>query len=315
MSIRLKFVLLYVTVVCAFCACKKNDMEEKLLEEEKILAEYITDTFGDEAIFLGGGAYLVKTRKNEDGTTVEAGNYILWNSKVTNQITGELEYTSDKSSVKYPDSYVDGGPEITQVLSYKIDDGLVKMNKGEKGDIFVPSRWLYFDFQPRIFSVEIVDVLKDLSLYQEDLMNKYIRRTYERSKVDTIKNVLSTSDKSEYNVMYYIINHGEGDEITKGMNVETKTSTSYMIRERDVHSYMVDEDIKWSTNTGEKINTLTKTNCVGEILEKMNKGGKVVVTMSSKLYWEDDKLPKDKQTHQYFIPKWSVVIFTININK
>jgi hypothetical protein len=186
------------------------------------------------------------------------------------------------------------------------------MNKGEKGDVYIPSRWLHCDFQPRIFSVEIVDVIKDLSVYQEDLMSRYIRRTYDRAKVDTVS-VVSTIDKSEYNVMYHIIEQGEGDKITRGMNVETKTSTSYLIRERDNHSYLVDEDRRWSTNTGEKINTLTKTNCVGEILEQMNKGGKVVVTMSSKLYWEDKNLPKNKQPDQYIVPKWSVVIFTINI--
>ena len=310
---RIKSVLLYIMFVCALGACKKDNIEERLLEEERILGEYITNTFGASADSLGGGAFLVKTKYNVDGAKVEAGNYILWNWKVTNQITEELEYTSDLSSHKFPDSYVDGGPEITVVLStFPIDEGLKKMNKGEKGDVYIPSRWLLCDFQPRIFSVEIDDVIKDLSVYQEDMMSRYIRRTYDRAKVDTIS-VVSTIDKTEYNVMYHIIEQGDGDKITRGMNVETKTSTSCMIRERDNHSYLVDEDRRWSTNAGEKINTLTKTNCVGEILEKMNKGGKVVVTMSSKLYWEDKNLPKNKQTDQYIVPKWSVVIFTINI--
>jgi len=314
---KINSVLPYIVLmVCFLCTCTKNDIEEKLLEEESILAEFIKNTFGAAADSLGGGAFLFKTLKNDHGAKVEAGNYILWNWKVTNQTTEKLEYTSDKSSEKFSDSYVDGGPELTIVLStFPIDEGLKKMNKGEKGDVYIPSRWTYRDMQTRIFSVDIVDVIKDLSIYQEDLMYRYIRRNFRDAKVDTVKNVISTIDNTEYNVMYHIIEQGDGDAITKGMNIVTKTSTSYMVRERDEHPYPFDEDRRWLTNSGEKINTLTKTNCVGEILEKMNKGGKVVVAMSSKLCWEDKNLPKNKQTDQYYIPKWSVVAFTININK
>jgi len=316
---KIKSVSLFIMITCVLCACKKNDMDEKLAEEERILADFIKTEFGIEgidaggrAISLGGGAYLVKTLENKEGATVEAGNYVLWNWQQTNQITKKLEYTSVISNDRYPDSYAYGGPELTVVLSSKIDEGLVKMNRGEKSEIYIPSRLLLCDFQPRIFSIEIVEVIKNLSVYQETLMNGYIRRTYERAKVDTIKNVVSTVDKSEYNVMYDIIHQGDGEEITKDMNIGTKTNISYLIRER-AQSY-ADFDITWNTNSTGMINTLTKTNCVGEILEKMNRGGKVVVAMSSKLYWDDDDLPKNRQ-YQYYIPKWSVVVFTININK
>ena len=295
------------------CACKRNDIDEKLAEEEKKLAEYITTTYGDEAIDLGGGTYLVKTHEETEGAAVGAGNYILWNWKITNQITEELEYSSDPSNIKYPGSYVDGGPEITLVQSFKIDEGLKQMKKGEKGDVYIPSRWLFCDFQPRIFSVEIVDVVKDLTVYQELLMYGYIKGIIHRGhSVDTIKNVVSTIDNMEYNVMYHIIDKGTGEVITDGMDIETKTSISYLIRmsrENDIHSYKEDQDITWNTN---KINTLTKTNCVGEILKKMKKGGKVAIVMPSNLYWEDKDLPVNNDD-QFFIPKWSVVIFTITI--
>ena len=308
-------VLLYILFVCALCACKK-DIEEELLKEEQKLAEYITATYGDAAISLGGGAYLVKTHEETEGAKVEAGNYILWNRKINNQITGELEYTSDLSSVRYPDSYVHGGPEITVVLSSKIDDGLTQMKQGEKGNVYIPSRWLFLDFQPRVFYVEIVEVISDLTVYQETMMSGHIKRLQHRgASVDTIKNVVSTIDGKEYNVMYHIMDKGSGDEVTNGMNVETKTGISYMIQENEVHPYTsVDQDLTWSTTTG-KINTLTKTNCMGEILlkEKVKKGGKLVVTMPSKLYWDDDDLPKNQQ-EQFLIPKWSVVVFTITIN-
>ena len=306
------FVFWYTLFTCVLCACSKDKLDDKLAEEEKKLAEYITATYGDAAIDLGR-AYLIITRKNtEDNAIVDAGNYILWNWKITNQITEELEYTSDLSNIKFSGSYVDGGPEITLVQSFKIDEGLKKLQKGEKGDVYIPSRWLFCDFQPRIFSVEIVDVIRDLSVYQEALMCGYIKRKHKGSPMDTIKNVVSTIDNTEYNVMYHICDEGTGEAITDGMNIETKTSISYMIRlnrESDIHSYKVDQDITWNTN---KINTLTKTNCVGEILKKMKKGGKVDILMPSKLYWEDKKLPVNSND-QFFIPKWSVVIFTITI--
>jgi len=304
-------VLLCAVFGCILSACKVVDIEEKLLKEEQNLAEYITSTYGDAAIKLGGGAFLVKTHEEEEGATVAAGNYILWNRKITNQITGDLEYTSDLSNVKFPDSYVHGGPEITVVLSSKIDEGLTQMKKGEKGNVYIPSRWLFCDFQPRIFNVEIVDVIKDLSVYQETMMYGYIKKLHRGISVDTVKKVVSTIDNTEYNVMYHILDKGTGEKFNEG-NIETKTSMSYMIMENEVHSYTVEETLKWNTNTTGNMNTLTKTNCVGEILGKMKPGGKAVVTMPSILYWNDKDLPKNGQG-QYFIPKWSVVVFTITV--
>jgi hypothetical protein len=287
-------------------------MYEGFLEEERILAEYILATYGadaDTVKVLGDGAYLVKTHIEPDGATVEAGNYILWNWKITNQITEELEYTSDLSSIKFQGSYADGGPEITLVQSFKIDEGLKQMRKGEKGDVYIPSRQLFGDFQPRIYSVEIVDVIRDLSVYQEALMSGFIRRKYKGAAADTIKDVVSTIDMTEYNVMYHISDEGTGGTIT-GTSIETKTNISYMIqlnREHDIHSYKKDEERTWNTN---KINTLTKTSCVGEILKKMKKGGKVDIAMPSKLLWEEMPVNNDGQ---YLIPRWSVVILTITI--
>ena len=308
-------VLLCTLFVCFFCACSsKDEMAKRLLKEEQELAEYITSTYGSAAINLGGGAFLVKTHEEKEGAAVEAGNYILWNWKVTNQITGELEYTSDWSHNKFPDSYVQGGPEITVVLSNKIDEGLIKMKKGEKGNVYIPSRWLFFDFQPRIFYVDIVDVISNLTIYQESLMSGYLKSLQHRgASIDTVKNVESTIDGKKYNVMYYIMEKGSGEEISEGMNIETKTSISYMIEENEVFPYVVDQELVWNTNLSGKMNTQTKTNCVGEILGKIKRGGKVVVTMPAKLYWDDKDLPKNKQTDQYYVPKWSVVVFTITV--
>ena len=293
------------------CACSTDETDEKLAEEEKKLAEYITTHYPD-AISLGAGAYIVKTDDQEDSAKIVAGNYILWNWEITNQITEQVEYTSELSSTKFLDSYVDGGPEITLVQSTILDEGLKQMNKGGKSKIFISSRWLFYDFQPRIFSVEIVDVVKDLSIYQEGLMTGYINGAYNGITVDTIKNVVSSVDNTKYNVMYHIINEGTGDAVKQNMELTTKTTISYLIQENGVHQYIPDAEPVWRTSVGERINTQTKTNCVGEILMKMKKGGKVVVSMPSKLFWEDKNLPVNNDG-QYYIPKWSVVVVMITI--
>jgi len=218
------------------------------------------------------------------------------------------------SNVKYPDSYVHGGPELTVVLSSIMDEGLTHMNKGEKANVYIPSRWLFFDFQPRVFHVDIVEVIKDLTVYQEALMYRYLRRlqTHRGAPVDTVKNVVSTIDNSEYNVMYHIMEKGTGEAITDGMNVETKKTISYMIQNEVVHQYAADQNYTWHTNSTGNMNTLTKTNCMAEIFTKMKKGGKVVVAMPSILFWDNDNLPVNNNG-QFFIPKGSVVIFTITI--
>ncbi|MDR1154266.1 MAG: FKBP-type peptidyl-prolyl cis-trans isomerase [Bacteroidales bacterium] len=310
---RKSLFLLCTLVACGLYACSKNDTDERLAEEEQKLTDYITTSFPD-AIHLGGSAYLVKTHEEPDGATIEAGNYILWNRKITNQVTDELEYTSDQNT-KFADSYVNGGPELALVQSTILDEGLKHMRKGEKGDIYIPSRWLFFDFQPRVFSIEVVDVIsKGLSVYQESLMSGYIKNTYQEP-ADTVKDVISTIDNIEYNVMYRIINEGTGHSITEGMNINSEVEISYLIREERNARLFTTENKMWNTNRGEKINTLTKTNCVGEILTKMKKGGKggkLVIAMPSNLYWEDKNLPINTYG-QYYIPRWSVVIFTITV--
>lgn len=308
---RKSLIILPALFACMICACNKDDTDEKLAEEEQTLTNYITTNYPD-AVSLGGSAYLVKRHEEPDGAKIEAGNYILWNRQITNQITGELEYTSDLSNTKFDDSYVDGGPELTLVQSTILDEGLKHMRKGEKGDVYIPSRWLFYDFQPRVFSVDVVDVIsKGLSVYQELLMSGYIKNACNKAAADTIQDVISTVDNTEYNVMYHIINKGTGEVITEGMSVASEVSISYLIREKDVHDFKK-ENILWKTNPGEKVNTLTKTNCVGEILKKMKRGGEVVIAMPSNLYWEDKNLPKNGYG-QYHIPKWSVAIFTITI--
>jgi hypothetical protein len=300
----------YALFVCVVCACNRNDIDEKLAEEERTLTEFVTTRFPN-AISLGSSVYLVKTHEEPNGAKIEAGDHILWNWEIINQITGELEYTSEQNTgTKFEDSYVDGGPEITLVQSSVVDEGLKQMKKGEKGDIYLPSRWRFFDFQPRIFSVEIVDVIsKGLSVYQEALMTGYIKNTCNKAVADTIKDVISSTDNIEYNVMYHIIDKGAGAAITNGMNIASKVSISYLIRENEAHNYR-EEEITWETSPGERVNTQTKTNCMGEILKKMNQGGKVMIAMPTHLYWEDANLPKNDYK-QYRIPKWSVVVFTI----
>jgi len=300
-------------------ACKKDDIYEKYAEEEKKLAEYILDTYGscdEETVFcLDRGAYLIKTVIKQDSVLIEAGNHIIWNRTETNQITGIVEYTSEISDYKFVDSYVYGGPEITMVLESIIDKGLAKMKKGEKGKLYISSYWYYSDFEPRIIDVEIVDVIKRLPEYQNELMFENVKKICKKGAyVDTIKNILSTSDNTKDNIaMYYIIDTGKGDRIIDGMIVNTRTSISYSIQDDIIQPYTIGQNQAWNVN---KISTsLTSTNFMGEVFKKMRKGGRVVVAMPSKLYWDDEKLPTSVNEYgQFFIPRWSVVVFTITIN-
>ena len=312
MNDRVLVFLCTVLLTSILSACNKNDVEDKLAEEARALDDYIAEKYGDKAIKFGGGAYLIKTYEDEEGAIIEASNHILWNWSLVNHITKMPEYTSDFTSVKFPKSYVDGGPEIYPVLSTILDKGLVLMRKGERGRIYIPSSLLNRDFHPRVYSFDIVDVIDDLKKYQEDLMYGYIEKKCKGAVADTIPKVVSTADNKEHNVMYHIMEQGDGDAITNSMSIQTTTTVSYMIRDDDVRSVVpvVVPDNTWTT--GGTFTTLTKTNCVGEILTKMNKGGKVVVGMPSRLFWEDDKLPLN-DVYQYYIPKLSVVIFTITI--
>jgi len=188
------------------------------------------------------------------------------------------------------------------------------MRKGEKGKLYISSYWYFSDFEPRIIDVEIVDVIKGLTEHQNNLMFENVKKVCNKDAyVDTVKNVTSASDMTKDNiVMYYIVDRGKGDEITDGMIVNTSTSISYTIQDGRVQPYTTGKNQSWQVNL---TNSLTSTNFMGEIFKKMKRGGSVVVTMPSKLYWDDNSLPTPVNDYgQFYIPKWSVVVFTISIN-
>jgi hypothetical protein len=114
--------------------------------------------------------------------------------------------------------------------------------------------------------------------------------------------------------MYRIVSEGTGAEIRANMTLETETSIRYSVMRKGDKPYTPDKYPVWNTNSTGRIPTLTKENCVGEILQKIKKGGKVIVAMPSKLFWEDKDLPVNEY-EQYYIPKWSVVFFTITVKE
>ena len=309
-----KVIFIFLGIVIGFLAsCRKDNTDEKLKEEEDKLAAYMAD-HPDAVKVNGYEAYVVTTKKQDEGAKVDAGDYILWNYTVKNFETGETEYTSNKTSnIIYQNSYVYGGPELTLVLTSALDEGIKLLKKGESGDIYIPSRYIFADFQTRIWKVEIVNVITDLNVYQKSLMYNYLREINFQntglSSVDTIKNVESSIDNKKYDVLFYIVD--QGDETTpitpETTKIETRTSAAYTIQEGVVHSFVSESDFSWSSTS-----TKTKTDCVGEILRKMNKGGKVIIAMPHILYYGEEPFLDDKKM-QIVVPMKSVLIFTITI--
>ncbi len=300
-------------VIGLFGSCSKDNTDEKLKEEEDKLAAYMADH--PEAVKVTGKEiYVIKTKEQEEGEKVVAGNFILWNHTVKFLETSEIEYNSERSNVIYPGSYVDGGPELVLIQSWPLDEGIKLLKKGELGDIYIPSRYTICDFQTRVWNAEIVDVITDMNKYQEALMYNYLRGVISQEKrsikVDSVKNVKSTVDNKEYNVMYHIVDQGAGDPIASdATKIDTRTSVAYTIREgiSNVRPFAFEQDFSWINSS-----TKTKEDCVGKILREMHKGGKVIVAMPHILYFGDEPLWNDKKM-QIIVPQWSVLIFTITI--
>ena len=289
--------------LCIFHSCNKDETGEKLAEEDLKLEEFIKGNYPEALSLSSTGAYLVKKNENDNGTIIEAGDYILWNWTQTNMTTEAVEYKSDKSTgVVYEGSYVDGGPEIALVQSTILDEGIKHLVKGETADIYLSSRWTYYDFQSRFISIEIVEVIKELTKYQEPIMWSYLKCP--GSKVDTIK--LTAYDKEEYNIFYHISIYGN-DKKEIDQNAQWDIDASYILQAGVCKPYTIYQMDLEGAVVKNIIDAVNKKN-----QHKIYKGGEISLAVPYKIVYKDQAYTNDHE--QYVVPPNAIIIFKVKIS-
>ncbi len=309
-------------VAIIFWSCNKDDTAEKMAAEDQKLTEYMQTNLPD-ATNVSGGLYINKLTTIDDSPKPEAGKFVLIDYMLYTLYDNVLERVSymdyENYQSAYPSIYKFGGPEIWQLTAplTGISECIGQMHEGETSNIFFSSRhnvfYPYADFTTRKLWLKLVKVIDDITVYQENLMSNYLKNCT-GGGTDTII-VQSTVDNNPYKVMFRILNEGTGEKIGDNVEVKSTASASYLIQDRVAHPYVSNEEVKWNTANNSNLHTFTKSNCIGEILKKMKKGGKVALALPYRLVYgdKDENIPVDDNTGQCVVPMYSVLIYEITL--
>ena len=289
-----------------FCACNKNDVEEKWAKEEVDLAEWMKENKPD-ALF-DNDIYIEKiVSRGEDFTQPETGDHVLVNfvCSFLYEHDGDVERVSYKDgkdgSIDYKPQqlslYKEGGPELWEP-KYWESMGVGLLREKERANIYIPSRKLNLpDFKPRVFMIELVQVIEtDLKTHQEKLMDYYMKKRY-CNKFDSIT---IKDNGRDYYVIYHVDEEGTGSAVNVS-NVNTHYDEHYFLQD-DKHKECVKNKAK--TGWDKKFS---------EMFQSVKKGGKLTVVMPYRIMFGDDPYT-DKNSKQYIAPSGSVLRYDITID-
>ena len=295
-----------------FCACSKNEIEEKWAEEEKKLAEWISEN--KPYLSINSGIYIEKIKPEySDNIQPEVGDYVLVDficSFLYDEIVEEVSYKDGQENYEalYPSTFREGGPELWMPERW-MSMGIGQLRENEKAYIYVPSRLLGLqDFKTRLYEIHLRKVIDtDLKTYQENLMGCCMKKYHDH--VDTIT---ITDNGKDYYVIYHVEKEGSGDAFN-AISVKTHTSEYYYMQNDDSRTCFIDRErtgcndniSKFYQKISEMFSTETRNG------KKMKKGGRIIAVMPYKIMY-GDKL--NKENGQFIAPEHSVLKYEINID-
>jgi hypothetical protein len=164
------------------------------------------------------------------------------------------------------------------------------------------------DFRSRKINLQVVKIISNLRIYQESLMYQYLNETYDQ--VDTVQ-VRSSVDGEQYKVMYHVTSRGNGEDIVQNGQLADVIGY-YMFQTQDAHNNLFVAS-KENFPNGIDLSQLTpnSNDYLQPILQKMSKGGSVVIAMPYIIFNGRD--PVRNEYSQDVVPINSVVLLNITL--
>ena len=294
-------VLLCILFACVFCACKKNDLEEKWAEEEVKLSEWIKENRPN-ALFENNIYIEKEGNEYPDNMSPELENkdHVLVNFVCRFLYENTIETVSYKDwqnrGAQSPSTYREGGPELWEPEMWG-NKGLAHLREGERAFVYIPSRVLNLqDFKSRKFEIELVKVIDtDIKSYQEKIMGHCMRKFGNDTDTITIK-----EEGRDYYVIYHI-EKGDGADVHVS-SVKTHYTEWYYLQEGDPRNCITNQ-VKTGWN-----------NKFSKLFQTVKTGGKITVVMPYRIMYGKDPY-KDSNTKQFIAPPGSVIKYEIIIDQ
>jgi len=295
------FILLCALLGCVLCACNKDSVEKKWLEEEAKLAEWIKENRPD-ALFKNNIYFEKEGIEYPDNMSPEPENkdHVLVNFTCRFLYDNIIETVSYKDwqshGAQFISSYREGGPELWPYERWE-SMGIAQLHENELANIYIPSRMLNLqDFKTRKFEIELVKVIDtDLKSYQEKIMGHCMKKF--NKDVDTIT---ITENGRDFYVIYHV-DEGKGDPVEVS-SVKTQYTEVYYLQEDDPRTCVTNR-----AKTG-------WNNKFSKMFQKVKKGGKITAVMPYRLMYGEEPY-KDNNTQQFIAPLGSVLKYEISIDQ
>lgn len=169
--------------------CLENTYEEYEKEEQKKIDDYIKTSDFSEADKLESGIYFrfIHDSVNDTITPIITGNTILvdYTGKYTD---GTVFETTDSTTGKFmfPERYYVYGPKRLKVgqLMYGFDTTVRKMTPGDHAEMLIPSKYMWYDYNPVVYDVVLYEIIRNDSLYEVEMFDAFFKLN-NFSKADT----------------------------------------------------------------------------------------------------------------------------------
>jgi len=301
---RFYLFVLFLSVI-SFTSCLKNDHEEKLDEELRLLELYLQENNITKAPTTSGLYYI--ENQAGDGVLPEIGDFLLFNY-TGRLVSGEKIYgTSDESVALLNDlhsEYALYGPykmQLGYISPYGVNEGLSYMSEGAVARIIFPST-LGFGASPvgvipayssLIYDIEVLKVITDVVAYENAQISQYLEE-YQYSALP------------DQNGLYYI------ETIAGTGNMPTETSKVEVI----YNAKMIDGRLIATTGSITKSFRLDDAYVIDGLkqgIKKMKVGGTAILIVPYDLAFGELSVNDASYGYKIPIPPYSTLVFEIEL--
>jgi FKBP-type peptidyl-prolyl cis-trans isomerase len=177
---RFSLLLFTILLVFAVSGCVTNDWAAKEQKEKDLIAAYVKDHGITEDQKTENGIYYIEevagtglAPKKDDFVVINYTGRYLEDDRIH-----ETSYDSLKSEWDNADTYkyfVYGPLKFEYGFSIAgINEGLALMKEGGKAQLLIPSDKAFYDFNPMIYDIELLEVISDAPHEDSLVMKKYL---------------------------------------------------------------------------------------------------------------------------------------------
>ncbi len=162
--------------------CASDDWEEQKERESRIIQQYLRDNNITEDQKTEGGIYIVELEKGT-GRSPLRDNFVVINYVGRYLENGSIHETnldslkSQWSGASYYPYFIYAPLRFRYGYSIAgLNEGLAMMQEGGKAKLIIPSDKAFYDFNPLVYEVELIEVMRDPAAYEDSILAAYVEK-------------------------------------------------------------------------------------------------------------------------------------------